>query len=111
MPDSDTVPIPKNNNNGVLPSAASLSESDSFPESPYVSPFPPGGSRPWGNVMTHNSAGGVGGKSPFQDESLLLDAFNVADERNLGHRWAIYFEKGFFFTTGLVGKFLTIFWR
>ncbi|OXA63436.1 cytosolic purine 5'-nucleotidase isoform X2 [Folsomia candida] len=86
MPDSDTVPIPKNNNNGVLPSAASLSESDSFPESPYVSPFPPGGSRPWGNVMTHNSAGGVGGKSPFQDESLLLDAFNVADERNLGHR-------------------------
>lgn len=58
-----------------------VSESDSFPESPYVNPFSPGVSN-WGNMSIPKSYSlGVDNHGDWN-----IDTFNLGDERDLAHR-------------------------
>ncbi|CAL8077494.1 unnamed protein product [Orchesella dallaii] len=98
MPDFRTagapMPIPKvgarDNSNttsaaGVNHFAASktrtVSESDSFPESPYVNPFSPGVNN-WGNMSIPKSFS----LNVDNNADWNLDTLNLGDERDLAHR-------------------------
>lgn len=59
-----------------------VSESDSFPESPYVNPFSPGQSHPWGNMNIPKSFS----LNVANHADWSMDTLNLGDERDLAHR-------------------------
>lgn len=58
-----------------------ISESDSFPESPYVNPFSPGASC-WGNMNIPKSFS----LNVENHADWSMDTLNLGDERDLAHR-------------------------
>jgi hypothetical protein len=81
------VPIPKGNkipvSDAIPERNTSISESDSYPESPYVNPFSPGANR-WGNMSIPNKSFQL--QVDQNEDDLGMDAFNLGDERDLAHR-------------------------